>query len=120
MPLGVPLRVIDELGVRVVEGTRGESLVRRPQDATLVIEACLSTGLRKALLYPENLTPRFFDLSSGEAGEILDKLRRFRVRLAVVCPPSAVAFSSRFTEILADDLRVFGTREEARQWLGDD
>jgi len=116
--LGVPLRVIDELGVRVVEGTRGESLVRRPQDATLVIEACLSTGVRQALLYPENLTPRFFDLSSGEAGEILDKLRRFRVRLAVVCPPSTVTFSTRFTEILANDLRVFETREEARQWLG--
>jgi hypothetical protein len=49
VPLGVPLRVIDELGVRVVEGTRGESLVRRPQDATLVIEACLSRSWRSTV-----------------------------------------------------------------------
>jgi hypothetical protein len=56
-------------------------------------------------------------LSSGEAGEVLDKLRRFRVRLAVVCPPGSVGFSSRFREILSNDLRVFESREEATRWL---
>jgi hypothetical protein len=91
--------------------------MRRPQDATLVIEACFSARVANALLYPENLTPHFFDLSSGEAGEVLDKLRRFHLRMAIVCEPGAVEFSSRFTEILADDLRVFGTRTQALQWL---
>ena len=69
------------------------------------------------MLYPENVTAGFFDLSSGEAGEILEKLRRFRVRLAIVCAPGSVAFSSRFPEIICDDLHVFETREQARQWL---
>ncbi len=111
------LDVREESGVRIVEGTRGASLMRRPQDATLVLEACLSAPANGALLYPEHLTPRFFDLSSGEAGEILDKLRRFQVRLAIVCPPGAARLSSRFREILSDDLRLFDTREEARLWL---
>jgi hypothetical protein len=71
----------------------------------------------KALLYPENLTAQFFDLSSGEAGDVLEKLRRCRIRLAIVCAPGVTKFSSRFREILADDLRVFDTRDEARQWL---
>jgi hypothetical protein len=73
----------------MVEGTPGAPLMRRAQDATLVLEACFSAPARAALLHPENLTARFFDLSSGEAGEIL-----------------------------ADDLRIFETREDARRWLG--
>jgi hypothetical protein len=112
------LGVSEESGVRIVEGTLGEPLMRRPQDATLVLEACFSARVRAALLYPENLTSQFFDLSSGEAGEVLDKLRRFHVRLAIVCPPNTVRFSSRFLEIFSDDLRVFETRGEARLWLG--
>ena len=93
--------------------------MRRPQDATLVLEACFSASTRVALLYPENLTPRFFDLSSGEAGEILDKLRRFQISLAIVCSPHAVQFSSRFREILSNDLQIFETCEDARLWLAD-
>jgi hypothetical protein len=99
--------VYEGSGVRIVEGMPGASLMRRPQDATLVLEACFAALTRVALLYPENLTPRFFDLSSGEAGEVLDKLRRFQVRLAIVCSPGTVQFSSRFREILSDDLRIF-------------
>lgn len=106
-------------GAQIVEGTPGAPLMRRPQDATLVLEACFSALTRAALLYPENLTPRFFDLSSGEAGEILDKLRRFQVRLAIVCSPGTVEFSSRFREILSDDMRIFETCEDARLWLAE-
>jgi hypothetical protein len=111
--------VREESGVKIVEGTPGTSLMHRPQDASLVLEACLSAPARSALLYSENLTPQFFDLSSGEAGEILDKLRRFHVRLAIVCPPGAVRFSTRFREILSDDLRIFDTLEDARRWLAE-
>jgi hypothetical protein len=113
----MPLAVREESGVRIVEGTPGVPLLRRPQDATLVLEACFSAPAAGALLYPENLTARFFDLSSGEAGEILEKLRRFEVRLALVCSPGTVQLSSRFREILSDDLRIFDTCEDARRWL---
>jgi hypothetical protein len=99
------------------EATRGEPLVRKPDDAARIIEGCFASKTRAALVYPENLTPRFFDLSSAEAGVILDKLRRFRVRLAIVCEPGAVEFSSRFREILSDDLQVFDTRDAAVAWL---
>ena len=111
------MSVVEEGGVRAVEGTRGQPLIRRPQEATLVLEACFSAGVRQALLYPENLTAGFFDLSSGEAGVILDKLRRYQVRLAIVCAPGTVEFSSRFREILSDDLRIFDARDAALAWL---
>ena len=114
----MPIAAVTEHGVCVVEGTPGRALVRRPQDATLILEACFSARVRAALVYPENLTAGFFDLSSGEAGEILEKLRRFHVRLAIVCARGAVTVSNRFPEVLSDDLRMFETRAEARDWLG--
>ena len=99
------------------EANRGEPLVRKPDDAARIVESCWASKSRAALLYPEHLTPRFFDLSSAEAGIILDKLRRFRIRLAVVCPPGEVEFSSRFREILCDDFQIFDTRAAACDWL---
>ena len=79
----------------IFEGTAGERFVPRARDA-IRIEACWAAKTRAALLYAENLTPNFFDLSSGEAGEILDKVRQYRIRLAIVCLPGTVGFSSRF------------------------
>lgn len=113
------MAVREESGVQIVEGTPGASLMQRPQDATRVLETCFAVPANAALLYPENLTPRFFDLSSGEAGDVLDKFRRYQVRLAIVCRPGAVRFSDRFSEILSDDMRIFETPEAARQWLAE-
>ena len=101
----------------IFEGPAGEPFVTRAKDASRIAEACWSMQSRLALLHPENLPSHFFDLSSGEAGEIHDKLRRFRITLAIVCPTGSVTFSSRFREILCDDLQVFDTVDAARAWL---
>lgn len=116
------LTVVDESGVKIVEGAPDELLMRRLDDAVLVVEACLSADTDAALLYPRNLTGAFFDLSSGEAGAILQKLRNYRVRLAVVCAPGAARFSTRFPEVVAEERRgrffgVFDTRAQAVHWL---
>ena len=100
-----------------VEGGAEEPLMRCAADGALLIEACVSAHTRRALLYPANLPAAFFDVSSGEAGEILQKLRSFHIRFAVVCPSGAVQFSTRFREILADDFQVFETRQAALEWL---
>ncbi|HEV8145855.1 MAG TPA: DUF4180 domain-containing protein [Bryobacteraceae bacterium] len=105
-----------------VEGAPDQSLMLRPEDASLVIEACFSVAVRAAVLYPANLTPEFFDLSSGEAGAILQKLRNYRIRVAVVCPPGTVSFSTRFGEMAEEETRGkhFGfvdSRDAAREWL---
>jgi hypothetical protein len=74
------------------------------------------------LLYPGNLTARFFDLSSSEAGAVLQTLRNYRIRLAVVCEPGTARCSSRFGEMVAEERQgryfgVFETREAAVRWL---
>ena len=116
------LTLVDEGCVKVVEGVPDEAFMSSATDIDRVIEACLSDGARSVLLYADNLTRAFFDLSSGEAGAILQKLRNYRMRLAVVCAPGRVQFSSRFGEMLAEERRgphfgVFETRGAAREWL---
>lgn len=101
----------------IFEGPVGEPFVTRAKDASRIAESCWAVKSRLALLYPENLPANFFDLSSGEAGDILDKLRRFRITLAIVCAPATKKFSSRFPEILCDDLQVFESADDARAWL---
>jgi Domain of unknown function (DUF4180) len=116
------LTTAEEDGVRFVEGAPDQALLANAQDINRVIEACLSIGSGAALLYASNLTSGFFDLSSGDAGTILQKLRNYRIRLAVVCPPDAVRFSSRFGEMVAEERRgrhfgVFENRVEAADGL---
>jgi hypothetical protein len=116
------LGVFEEASVRFVEGPPDLPLMRSTADATLLIEACFSHRAKAALLYAPNLTEKFFDLSSGDAGAILQKLRNYRIRLAIVCAPGSVHFSSRFGEMVAEEsrvgyFRVCETAQAAREWL---
>src|SRR5262245_29606261 len=118
----MPLAVVDEGGVTIVEGPPDLDFMATAQDINRVIEACLSSGAPRALLYAANLPRNFFDLSSGDAGTILQKLRNYRIRLAVVCAPGRVRFSSRFGEMLGEERRgphfgIFENRVEASEWL---
>lgn len=65
---------------------------------------------------------RVFRSQLRRSGEILQKLRNYKIRLAVVCAPGRVQFSSRFGEMLAEErsgpyFGVFDTRADARAWL---
>lgn len=113
---------VDEGGLALVEGAPGQALMAHAQDVDRLLEVCFAEGARAALLYAANLPPAFFDLSSGAAGAVLQKLRNYRVRLAVVAPAGSVQLSSRFAELLADERRgqhfgLFETRQEAADWL---
>lgn len=117
------MHIASEREQTIVEASPAERLPERGDDAAVrVVEECLSAGTDLALLYAVNLPPAFFDLSSRVAGDVLQKVRNYRIRLAVVCPPGTVHFSTRFGEMLADERRlrhfgVFDTREQAVGWL---
>ncbi len=120
--MSTDLTVAEEAGARFVEGTPGRQLMRSTEDARLVIEACISNNVDSALLYAANLPEKFFDLGSGEAGAILQKLRNYRIRVAVVCAPGDVCFSSRFNEMAEEEsrgdcFRLFDSRRTAQEWL---
>jgi hypothetical protein len=90
-------------------------------DVAMVIEACYGNDVDRVLLYAENLPEHFFDLSSGEAGAVLQKLRNYHIRLAVVRSPT-LRLSRRCGELMAEEqrgpyFRLFDTRPDAETWL---
>ena len=118
----VEWQTVEEAGVRFAECAACRSYMRAPDDASLVVEACFAVPTKLALLYSSNLTPRFFDVSSREAGEILQKWRNYRLRAAVVIEHGAPRPSRRFHELLAAERRdgsfdVFDDRTTAIAWL---
>lgn len=116
------LTVVTEEGVAALEGQPGEQLIGRAEEARGLVEASFAHRVSALLLYAENLPAAFFDLSSGQAGSLLQTLQNYRIRLAVVCPPGSVPLSSRFGELLAEEQHsrefgLFPTRAAARAWL---
>jgi hypothetical protein len=106
----------------VIEGRPATPLLQSPDDVVALIGTCFEQGVRAVLLYPDNLTTRFFDLSSGEAGTILQKLRQYRIKLAVVEAPGGAPHSESFQALMREeqrgpDFRLFAEREAALAWL---
>jgi hypothetical protein len=120
---GLPPMACRECGdLRFIEGSPGTPLLSTPEETTALLEACIASRSGAALLYSANLPSAFFDLSSTQAGAVLQRLRTYQIRLAVVCEPGAVTFSSRFGEMLAEERRrgdfgMFATRDDALAWL---
>jgi Domain of unknown function (DUF4180) len=116
------VNVITEQGHSALEGVPEQPMLTTVDDLNRLIEACWFHEVDAMILYAPNLTPRFFDLSSGEAGAILQKLQNYQIRLGVVLPPGTVALSSRFGDVLAENRHsrafgVFASRGEALGWL---
>jgi hypothetical protein len=114
--------VSEQSGVRFLEAPPDAAVLGSVNDLGSIIEACFSARSLRVLLYAPNLTANFFDLSSGEAGAILQKLRQYRIRAAVVCAPGEVRFSTRFPELMAEEksigmFGIFESAEAAREWL---
>ena len=116
------IHVLEKNGKRIVAGTPGQPLLHTVEDAVGVIEACANNDTSRVLLYAENLTENFFDLSSQEAGAILHKLRTYQVRMAVVYSPEKVKLSSRFGDLMIEEnrnlyFRLMTERSQAEDWL---
>lgn len=108
--------------MKMLEREPGMRYLADANDVGRLIEDCVSAGARTALLYADNLPGKFFDLSSGQAGVILQKLRTYKVRLAVVAPTERVVPSTLFKEMLAEERKsgqfaMFETRDAAAAWL---
>lgn len=106
----------------VLEGEPSTRLITSPNEVTELINTCFEEGAHALLLYSNNLTEHFFDLSSGEAGPILQKLRQYRIKLAVVMLPNGPQPSTMFRELLKEenkghDFRTFDNQDAAEAWL---
>ncbi len=71
-------------GQTVAEFNAEAILVQQEQDAITLMEAMFESGARKLILHQKNLAPAFFDLSSGLAGAVLQKLTQYGMSVAIV------------------------------------
>ena len=92
-----------------------------PLDPNQAVTACIESGADALLLDQEALTPEFFDLSSGVAGNLVQRLQNYGIRMAAVVPSTA-AHSHAFQEFAMEAntgsrFRFFPTRADAMGWL---
>jgi hypothetical protein len=61
-----------------------EMVIHSVQDALDLMANCGYQGASRIILHEKNITPAFFDLKTGVAGEILQKFSNYNVFLAII------------------------------------
>jgi hypothetical protein len=70
--------------IKIAEVISDELVIRRIEDGVDLLGNLYYSGFDRIILHKDNITPDFFDLKTGIAGEILQKFSTYRVRLAIV------------------------------------
>lgn len=93
-------------------------------DATAVVTGCIESGTDRLLLDHGALPPQFFDLSTGVAGAMVQRLTQYQIRMAGVVPDPSI-HSPAFQDFAREAntgrswFRFFPDREQAVAWLTD-
>ena len=90
--------------------------------ATDPVTACIESGARALLADDGALPPAFFDLSTGVAGAMVQRLTQYEIRMAAVVPDPSV-HSGPFQDFAREAnarrsaFRFFPDRASAVAWL---
>ena len=71
-------------GFTVAEVAADRYSISRGQDVLELLGSAHTQGVRLWILHEQALSPAFFDLSSGVAGEVLQKFSNYRLKVAIV------------------------------------
>jgi hypothetical protein len=100
-----------------------QTFVLTTRTVTELIEMCLSEGISCVLAQEQHVPSEFFQLQTLEAGEILQKLRTYGIRLAIVVLKER-HYSRRFQEMVAEQsgrgyFGIFTDKQRAENWFRD-
>jgi hypothetical protein len=87
IPLDVRLMTIQSHEInsqRFAEIISDDMIVKDTASALDLMGTLYYDGYDGIVLYEKNITPEFFDLSSGLAGEVLQKFSNYKMRLAIM------------------------------------
>ncbi len=104
---------------RVVIASEANIKIRSIQDVPDVLGAVY--GADGLLLTEAELSPEFFDLSTGIAGEFFQKFTNYQIRVGIVLENSN-GYGERFGELVFEHknhklIRFFESFETAKIWL---
>ncbi|HST60594.1 MAG TPA: DUF4180 domain-containing protein, partial [Longimicrobium sp.] len=90
-------------------------------DPAAVVTHCIESGADRLLIDADAMAPEFFDLSTGIAGALVQKLTQYEIRMAGVVPDPSI-HSKPFQDFAREAdrnpwFRFFPTREQAIAWL---
>lgn len=93
-------------------------------DPIAAVTLCIESGAGSLLLDRSSMPAAFFDLSTGVAGALVQRLTNYGIRMAAVVPDRA-SHSRAFQQFAAEAdhgslFRFFATREQAIRWLEGD
>lgn len=78
------INVIQTEGIEIAEVVSDTIVIGNAEDGLELLGNLYYQGFDKVILYEKNITPDFFTLRTGIAGEILQKFSTYRVRLAII------------------------------------
>ncbi|KAA5534252.1 DUF4180 domain-containing protein [Paenimyroides baculatum] len=70
--------------IEIAEVISDKILIQNPDDALDLIGNLYYQGFDRIIIYEKNLTPNFFDLKNKLAGEILQKVSNYRMKLTII------------------------------------
>ena len=73
-----------ENDTKIAEVISDRIIIEKTEDGLDLLGNLYYQGFDKIIINEENITPDFFDLKTGIAGEILQKFSTYRVQLAIV------------------------------------
>lgn len=115
-------RLIHTPPISYIELLPGNLCLQSEQDALDCVAACGENDTHRLMLHADNLSPKFFDLKTGLAGQILLKFSMYSLKVAAVIHPE-VAQKGRFGEMVLEanrssrEFRVFPDAQAAAAWL---
>lgn len=78
------LRIFEANAEKIAEVVSEDITINDVRNALDLMSDADYNGARRIILYEHNLDPTFFDLSTGMAGEVLQKFAIYGVKLAIV------------------------------------
>jgi hypothetical protein len=83
---------------KIAEIRSVDIVLRTTEDGLDLLGNLYYQGFDKIIIYKQNITPDFFDLKNGIAGDILQKFSQYRMPLAIV---------GDFTKIQSQSVKEF-------------
>ncbi|TCC92145.1 DUF4180 domain-containing protein [Pedobacter frigiditerrae] len=70
--------------IKIAEVIAEDIIINSAEDGLDLLGNLYYQDFDKIVIHEKNITPEFFDLKTGIAGEILQKFSNYRVRLAII------------------------------------
>ncbi|MEK8127208.1 DUF4180 domain-containing protein [Paenibacillus filicis] len=117
---GMDYQVVRKQNRLYIEYISAEPPVCTDQDILALIAVCMEQNAELLMLHSEVLSKDFFELRTGVAGHIIQKLTNYRIRTALIAGEESQ--EGRFKELAAEmnrghQFRVFSSATDAEQWL---